>query len=345
MKDTTPKFLSGKPLGEDKFTGGSQNKIAKIIAKTIIEDSSDRKVIGLEGEWGSGKSNVVKILEKELGDNYYTFIFDAWGYQEDLTRRTFLEQLIFELFKNGNLKDSSKWQKNERELLGKTSKSYVQKFPKIKSFWIVISSAIILLGFLSSLYSNVFIDWDINGNINLGKWKPVFFIYALPLVLFVIGLNLVWVEYKKIKVLNQKLDLKDQESNMDIIGKILYWFSGKEIESEEIKNILEKEPSVKKFREYFLEIEKDIKDKKLLVVFDNLDRLEPAKIKTLWSSIHTFFAESKVPFKSWVIIPYERTILTENLSDGFIEKTFSINFRVTPPVVIAWESFLLEKIR
>ena len=34
----------------------------------------------------NGKSNVVKMLERELSDDYYFFEYDAWGHQEDLQR-------------------------------------------------------------------------------------------------------------------------------------------------------------------------------------------------------------------------------------------------------------------
>ena len=38
----------------------------------------------------------------------------------------------------------------------------------------------------------------------------------------------------------------------------------------------------------------------LLIVFDNLDRLNSDKVKSLWSSIHTFFAEDYKPFKKLI---------------------------------------------
>ncbi|WP_106795131.1 AAA family ATPase [Aquimarina sp. Aq78] len=116
-ENTFPKFLSSKPTGEDKFAGGSHKKTAKIISETIRKESLEKRVIGLEGEWGSGKSNVIKIIQDELGKEYYTFIFDSWGNQEDLTRKSFLEQLISQLFKNNFLKDSKKWLKLENQLL------------------------------------------------------------------------------------------------------------------------------------------------------------------------------------------------------------------------------------
>lgn len=68
------------------------------ITQTIKSEILEKRVIGLEGEWGSGKSNVAKIIQDELEVNYYTYIFDSWCNQEDLTRKSFLEQLISKLF-------------------------------------------------------------------------------------------------------------------------------------------------------------------------------------------------------------------------------------------------------
>lgn len=59
------------------------------------------RIIGLEGKWGSGKSNVVENIKKHLdGEGYHTFTYDAWGHQEDLQRRSILETLTNDLIEN-----------------------------------------------------------------------------------------------------------------------------------------------------------------------------------------------------------------------------------------------------
>jgi hypothetical protein len=344
-KNTFPKFLSSKPTGEDKFAGGSHKKTAKIISETIRKESLEKRVIGLEGEWGSGKSNVIKIIQDELGKEYYTFIFDSWGNQEDLTRKSFLEQLIGQLFKNDFLKDSKKWLKLENQLLSKTSKIHKEKFPQTKSYWVLLTLSILSLAGFSSFYENVLsLNHDIIKGIDFGPfWKPLLAIYLIPLLLFVWAFLLGTIDYFKKREENSKKEKQKQENKWDTLGKIFYWFSGQEIDTEEVENVLEEEPSVKKFREYFSKIEEDIKNnkKKLVIVFDNIDRLEEDKIKSLWSSIHTFFAEGTEYFSSWIIVPYDKIKLNGHFGgNGFIEKTFAINFRVTPPIVTEWETFL-----
>ena len=72
-----PRFIQKKPCGIDNLDGGSQERLAKAIARhfrqndSLNDDNALPRIIGIEHIWGSGKSNVVKMLEKELSDNYY----------------------------------------------------------------------------------------------------------------------------------------------------------------------------------------------------------------------------------------------------------------------------------
>lgn len=100
-----PRFISNRPCGEDKFDGNSQQRLAESIAEhfkrndALPKDDALPRIIGIEGGWGSGKSNVVKLLNKNhfKDKGYILFEYDAWGHQEDLQRRSFLELLTEEL--------------------------------------------------------------------------------------------------------------------------------------------------------------------------------------------------------------------------------------------------------
>ena len=109
------KILSNEPLGQDLFEGKSQERIANLIFFDLEkarntgdphEQISDSSVIGLEGEWGCGKSNVLKILEKKLETVkqagckkkvYSLFTYDLWGRQQDLQRKVILQDLATHL--------------------------------------------------------------------------------------------------------------------------------------------------------------------------------------------------------------------------------------------------------
>ena len=102
MKENYPKFLSNQAIGEDLFLGHSQEKTADVIINDI--KNSEFGIIGIDGSWGSGKSNLVKIIEKKLSaDKYNFFIYDVWGHQEDNQRIAILDELTSFLINKKNL--------------------------------------------------------------------------------------------------------------------------------------------------------------------------------------------------------------------------------------------------
>ena len=58
-------FIKNQPLGEDLFKNKSQEKTALVISEKIINEP-EFKIIGIDGEWGSGISNLVQLIENKL---------------------------------------------------------------------------------------------------------------------------------------------------------------------------------------------------------------------------------------------------------------------------------------
>ena len=72
-----PQFINNAPCGEDLFEGKAQQKIATNICK-IVKTEKSCNIIGIDGGWGSGKSNLVKQIENALSpEGYHFFIYDA----------------------------------------------------------------------------------------------------------------------------------------------------------------------------------------------------------------------------------------------------------------------------
>ena len=146
-----PRFIQNKPCGIDKFDGGSQERLAHTIAHhfrqndSLKEEDAMPRIIGIEGIWESGKSNVVKMLEKELAEGYYFFEYDAWGHQEDLQRRSILELLTSKLisdnilFGNTNItikgggKKTVTWSEKLKYLLARKTETVTEKYPLISN--------------------------------------------------------------------------------------------------------------------------------------------------------------------------------------------------------------------
>ncbi|KGO80544.1 KAP family P-loop NTPase fold protein [Flavobacterium beibuense] len=85
---TTPKLFSNLPvkkLTDDTDYLGLRDKgdIIKLILTNNKEQFNEIKMFSLYGEWGSGKSSLMKYLESELQDEFNTFFFEAWEYEKD----------------------------------------------------------------------------------------------------------------------------------------------------------------------------------------------------------------------------------------------------------------------
>ena len=95
------KVLSDNCSGEDLLDDKTHQRIADKLYEIISANPKEGLTIGLEGEWGSGKSTVVKLLQEKLktnkSDKTFVFYIDAWEHEGDHLRRVFLETLIARL--------------------------------------------------------------------------------------------------------------------------------------------------------------------------------------------------------------------------------------------------------
>lgn len=85
---TKPRLLSNLPINDLTSETDYLGIIDKgDLIKTFLignEDQFDEiKMFSLYGEWGSGKSSLMKYLEKELKTDFNTFFFEAWEFEKD----------------------------------------------------------------------------------------------------------------------------------------------------------------------------------------------------------------------------------------------------------------------
>ncbi|NVN96163.1 MAG: NTPase [Bacteroidetes bacterium] len=348
-KQEFPKFIQNKPTGKDFLEGKSAERVAKAIERHIekVNDLNllDPKVklpqiIGLEGGWGSGKSNVIKILKTNVENSYYLFEYDAWGNQEDLQRRSFLEQLTqklidenildgeTEITKRGGGKESVTWEKKLKYLLARKTETISEKYPRISNG--MAASAIVAI--LTPIF--VFIAYATKQSVN--SWWSILLSILISMIP-VLASIIMW-----------RFACRKDHRYKDI-GYLLAIYNDKIENDVNYETISEDEPSVTEFKNWMNDISDFIElnqRKKLIVVFDNMDRLPSEKVKDLWSSIHTFFSEDG--YKNiWVIIPFDKIHLANAFNDGkkvndsekkaltcqFIIKTFPIIYRVSAPVL------------
>lgn len=332
--DTTinyPKFINNSPCGEDLFEGKSQQKIANNICN-IIKDEKSCNIIGVDGGWGSGKSNLVKQVQNILSlEGYHFFIYDAWGHQEDLQRRSFLEELTENLTQESLVKDV--WKTKLNQLLAKAKKTESKRTPKLSIGIIVAGLAILITPLFKSIADKI---EKLDKLPHHYRWSLA--VLSIPLLL-VIGL-FVYFFFQEEGTIKEKFK--------KAFTRLFLEYQNKLEEETKYEMISEEEPSVRKFRNWMNEISKDLGKKKLILVFDNMDRLPQRKVQELWSSIHVFFSEHSYD-NIKVIIPFDREhiklafksedIEKKQYGDDFINKTFNVVYRVSPPILSDWKNY------
>jgi len=94
------KFLEDRPAQTDKELeelGFGHREIGETLIN-IVEKSPAPFTIGLFGKWGSGKSSIAYFLKKKLPQKKIpVVIFDVWKHQKDALYRTFLKEIVEQL--------------------------------------------------------------------------------------------------------------------------------------------------------------------------------------------------------------------------------------------------------
>ncbi|AZI32718.1 P-loop NTPase fold protein [Kaistella carnis] len=337
-KNNQYKFLTNKPLGEDLFKNRSQEKIATVISEKIINED-DFKIIGIDGAWGSGKSNLVFQVKKKLLETHKFFIYDVWGHQEDEQRKAILVEL-------------TEFIKNEKDVLKKSDKKNWDDKLKIllanSKETTTVNQPYLSVGFIFSLLSiiyiptvNVFKD-SLKDFLQIESWFWKLVLVTFPvLIVFGIYFYNVFRSWKNKKGFCKSFRFAAEET--------FQVYTNKQKEETKIETISENQPSVRDFQKWMEEIDGDL-NKKIVLVFDNFDRLPKKHIQNIWSSIHIFFAEKNYQ-NIKVILPFDREHIQnafkelnpdgkdKTFGDDYVNKTFDIVFRVTPPIMSDWKQF------
>lgn len=367
----TYRILEDSPTGDDDFQ--SHEKIADAIGR-IIQENDGGKTVGLEGEWGSGKSSIIKILQRKFGNDetHFFFSFDAWVHQGDPLRRAFLESLISNAIDGGWLNDKSRsanenaeindeWRKRRDELSSRVKTVVKNTQPDVAGFpkWLLLSLIFSPLG--TALLIGVLAKYSFH--INLSSWPlPIpdwFFLLGVAIVIFpflIFAAGLIF-------------HIKNSTGRTKLWVALLQ----KNHVSETIHTVESLDASTLEFQTLFGKFMDQLLNedrKKVVIVLDNMDRLPPDEGMEVWPVLRSFidnpvFSSSAWAKRLWVLIPYARGTLTEpeskshNDSDAsaptekadsekplltaephFLDKVFQITIFVPPPVLSNWRAFL-----
>lgn len=354
-------LLPDEPSGTDEFHAQAHDNVANAIADLVGTEPGGR-VIGLEGSWGSGKSTVIELLRKRLktdrrqeGSRVLPIVFDAWAHQGDPLRRTFLEKVIDELSASDWLPaaDAGKFR---TRLAGRTSKVRTKATARLSLEGRLASAAAVLLPLGAVLLGNDF-------EVHHGTAQIAGFLLLLGPLLVVLGFLL--AKATGILTGGKKQRTGTRRALADIHA--FSFFANEQETDTTTEGIERSEPTSVEFEKLFSDILSAslTEGRRLLVVLDNLDRVEEADAKTVLATMQTFTGAADLRSASWAksvwtLIPYdpvgldrlwataaaghedadESKALTTPTSLAFVEKVFQVRFEAPPLVLSDWRSYL-----
>lgn len=308
------KFIEDKELNlnekeNDLLNGKSYVETLKNIIKNAPRTGTF--TIGLFGEWGSGKSSIIKTVKDEISKNHNEFgsmkfvIYDAWKYVQDSFRRMFLLNLQKEL-------KQEKTDLMEKFYCNKTVEQTIKlKFSSQKFYWIFV------MLFVASVVAIIALPSVSNDNNKI--WTLSAFI---GFIISLLGLlvNVVFRCFNELKTSTNAPLMFAPEQFEDCFKDIL-------------SNALKKNT--------FTAIRNWVKgntDKndKIIIVIDNIDRCSSDRAYELLTDIKNFMGNyDNLVF----IIPIDDTALKKHLiknnnsnrdAEEFLRKFFNVELRIKP---------------
>lgn len=283
---------------------------------------------GLFGKWGTGKSTILGEVEKRLdGEDYYVVTFDAWKYEGDALRRSFLisiaDQLNAKIKPRAILPDEKVLSDELVEALKENTykdKSEPQVRPNI-SF---LKLSLFIGGFFLLLAAEIALTVNVSDpKNNFIKISPLLLAFVMGLAAFIVN-----------------------AVSPSSIGKLLV---------KEINIGTDKLSSPEEFYEEFLNILKEIKGKTLLVIIDNLDRTQKEATVELLGTIKTFLNSDRgkedviflVASDHKAIKRHIKEVYSSNKDDAyeaeeFIKKFFNAVIEIPPFISSEYRAYLID---
>ena len=336
-------LILNEPCGVDAFFEGGGKGSAQVVADRISEqlrnpsqlkrpDGSNGgypvSIIGLNGCWGCGKSNVIELVRQNFSGskdqaNFVFFEYDLWGHRLDLTRKMFLEELIDFLCDEKNDIDAE-FKEDVKRLTGKTvERESVDALS--------IPAIICALGFLSLPFLQLAADLFKEGVAEVFHWGALIVSFAFWGCLV--------------------LDLSRRRTLKVAFSRVMGVARG--VSPARIDFEHEIEPSIGRFTNFLREVVGKLGQKKktLVVILDNMDRLLPEEVVKCLAAIHILFAEKRQrrPHNFKVIVPYDAVkvgsvfakIMNTDINDAhdYFQRTFDVTYGVSQQFGSRWEAF------
>jgi len=282
--------------------------------------------IGLYGPWGVGKSTICKIVQGELEkiEGFRVFYFDTWKYERDSFRRQFLIELDERLFQ-GKLK--------YRGTLNQ-SLTLPQALPFKEAFKRNFNSTV-------SVIANKFLLFALLLTVSIGILFSLNYFFSF--------LNNTYTDITKALI--------DAVFNISVVIFFIQ-FVFESIKTIEGQVEIPKTDSAEGFEFYYKEALKNLgSSEKLIVIIDNLDRLDYQRAIDMLSDIKTFLASDSVedvPNKSIFLIPCDNEAISKQLrksyyedldTEEYLRKFFNLSFKIPKLLDLELDDYVEEKLK
>lgn len=230
--------------------------------KSRIKNNDFFNVIGLYGEWGIGKSSIIKTVMNDCKNDYHFVLYDAWKHNEDSIKRSFLIELIEKT-------DYPEKQKNEikKRLYEET---IIENELREKYYFLKEITLIFLFVVLAFVVE-----------------KTISFAMIISMMGY--ATKVIDRYIKKKKLFSKKLPIKSIE------------------EYEEIyKNI----------------IKKVAKEKRVIVIIDNLDRCNADMSYRMLTELKTFMSQEQ---KVTIVIPLDEVAIKSHIKKSLHINDYEVN--------------------
>jgi hypothetical protein len=351
--------------------------VADAIASVILQEEGGRAV-GLDGSWGAGKSTVIELLRERLAQDKTAdvrlWVFDAWAHEGDPLRRSFLESLIqfLGLPNESAWIDAAAWEPRVEELARRLKETEQKSTPLLSGFGALMALAVIL-----APVGLVLLDHALDHGMTFpGNWHPMLMGiigWTLTLAAPVIGGGRWLFSYKlHSKGMNPTQRRRLRAATLGILSR------HGEVETRTTSSETP-DPTSLEFRADFEDLMRDAlgddDKRRLVIVLDNLDRVDPGSALAMWSTLQAFLQVGRETeewrSRFWIVLPFDGQSMAKLwagqgvergadgtvglLADGhsadaaraqsFMDKTFQVQFAVPYPIQSKWHEFLEEALQ
>lgn len=325
-------FQSESPSDVDAFKGESHDRVSQAMHE-YLKHKDNHRVIGLDGEFGSGKSSILQMLEKKIlteKSKTKLLLFDCEQNYQGSIKSNFIEQLTEQitllLKKLSRDKDIGEVEKNRDIALGRHY-SYTKDTRSHISIWAVM---LIASGVLTPTFVRDYLI-RLRSDLPLDTLLHILYLFACAMPgIILLGAYLASRKEKDPKKRWNLASLLKGSSDDRITETIEV---SKEVSPLDLKRVLRSHLHA-------------VSDYHIIIVIDNLDRLPRDVLRSVWSDLEIFTSVTGEENLS-VIVPFCSTKVSKYLNGeseqnydakDFIAKKFPVVFRTPPIITSGWKA-------